>query len=88
VIDAPAARQDLGHFFLLIDTSRLGSSSWLAERVDDFVGILHSTPPADAAKPVMVPGEMQMERFEQQRRHGIAMDEAVLEMLVRCARGS
>jgi ureidoglycolate dehydrogenase (NAD+) len=87
-IDAPAARQDLGHFFFLIDTSRLGSSSWLAERVDDFVQILHSTPPADAAKPVMVPGEMQMERFAQQRRDGIAMDEGVLEMLARCARKS
>ena len=56
--------------------------------MDDFVEILHSTPPADAAKPVMVPGEMQMERFAQQRRDGIAMDEAVLEMLARCARGS
>jgi LDH2 family malate/lactate/ureidoglycolate dehydrogenase len=87
-VDAPATRQDLGHFFFVIDTSRLGSTAWLAERMDDFVEILHSTPPADAAKPVMVPGEMQMERFEQQRRDGIAMDEGVLEMMARLARGA
>ena len=87
-IGAPHAPQDLGHFFFLIDTSRLGSSSWLAERMDDFAGILHSTPPADATRPVLLPGEIEMDKLERHRRDGVAMDEEVLEMLARCARGS
>ena len=87
-IGAPHAPQDLGHFFFLIDTSRLGSSSWLAERMDDFAGILHSTPPADSTRPVLLPGEIEMDKLERHRRDGVAMDEEVLEMLARCARGS
>jgi ureidoglycolate dehydrogenase (NAD+) len=73
-IDEPEAPQDLGHFFILIDTRNLGPSTWLAERVTDFVQILHSTPPADAAKPVLVPGEMEMDRLERHRRDGIPVD--------------
>jgi LDH2 family malate/lactate/ureidoglycolate dehydrogenase len=73
-IDEPEAPQDLGHFFILIDTRNLGPSTWLAERVTDFVQILHSTPPADPAKPVLVPGEMEMDRLERHRRDGIPVD--------------
>ena len=34
--------------------------AWLAERMTDFAAILHSTPAADASKPVLLPGEMEM----------------------------
>ena len=87
-IDAPEAPQDLGHFFFVIDTRVLGSSSWLAERMRDFAAILHSTPAADPSKPVLLPGEIQMGKLERHRREGVAMDEEVLEMLARCARGA
>jgi LDH2 family malate/lactate/ureidoglycolate dehydrogenase len=73
-VDEPEAPQDLGHFFILIDTRNLGPSTWLAERVTDFVQILHATPPADPAKPVLVPGEMEMDRLERHRRDGIPVD--------------
>ncbi len=86
-IDAPSAPQNLGHFFFLIDTARLGSSSWLAERMTDFAAILHSTPPADAAKPVLLPGEMEMDRLERHRRYGVAIDAELLEKLAGLARG-
>ncbi len=87
-IDAPDKPQDLGHFFFLIDTARLGSADWLAERMDDFAAILHSTLPADAAKPVLLPGEIEMEKLERHRRDGVAMDEDVIEMVERLARGA
>lgn len=50
-VDAPDEPQNLGHFFLLIDTRRLGSTQWLAERMNDFAAILHASPAADPARP-------------------------------------
>jgi len=87
-VDAPHAPQDLGHFFFLIDATRLGSSSWLVERMDDFAQILHSTPPADASKPVLLPGEIEMDKLERHRRDGVAIDEDLLEKLAGYARGA
>jgi ureidoglycolate dehydrogenase (NAD+) len=76
-LDQPRLPQDLGHFFLLIDTRRLGSAEWLAERVGDFASIVHSTPAADAAKPVLLPGEIELNNLERQRRDGIAIEPAL-----------
>jgi LDH2 family malate/lactate/ureidoglycolate dehydrogenase len=80
-VDEPEAPQNLGHFFILIDTRSLGPSTWLAERMQDFVGILHSTTPADAQKPVLVPGEQQMNKLERHRRYGIPIEAALREKL-------
>ena len=79
--DEPDAPQGLGHFFLLVDTKRLGSGEWLAERMADFAAIIHSTPPADPAKPVMLPGEIELGRRERQQRDGIELDPALLAKL-------
>ncbi|HEY4373974.1 MAG TPA: Ldh family oxidoreductase, partial [Burkholderiales bacterium] len=46
-VDAPDEPQNLGHFFILIDTKRLGSPEWLAARMRDFASILHDSPPVD-----------------------------------------
>jgi ureidoglycolate dehydrogenase (NAD+) len=80
-VDEPEAPQNLGHFFILIDTRNLGPSAWLAERMTDFVGILHATPPADPAKPVLVPGELELARLERHRRDGVAIDAALVAKL-------
>lgn len=79
--DEPEAPQDLGHFFILIDTARLGGGDWLASRMADFAQILHDTPAADAAHPVLLPGEREMQRYERALREGVAIDSAVLENL-------
>jgi len=84
-VDAPEERQNLGHFFILIDAGTLGPASWLAERMNDFAAILHATPPADPAVPVRVPGEIELDKMARQRREGIAIDGAVLAMLERYA---
>jgi LDH2 family malate/lactate/ureidoglycolate dehydrogenase len=80
-VDAPDKPQDLGHFFIVIDTARLGGADWLAGRMADFAGILHSTPPSDARRPVKLPGERELDTLERQRREGITLDDAVLESL-------
>jgi LDH2 family malate/lactate/ureidoglycolate dehydrogenase len=79
--DDPESPGNLGHFFLAIDTATLGSPEWLAERMRDFAAILHSTPPADPDRPVLLPGEIEMGNLERQRRDGIAVDAALCKLL-------
>ena len=80
-VEEPGAPQNLGHFFILVDTRHLGPSTWLADRMRDFAHILHSTPPADASRPVRLPGEMEMDRLERARREGIPVDPALRDKL-------
>jgi len=77
----PGAAQDLGHVFILIDTARLGSTEWLRERVADFTAILHDTPAADPASPVMLPGEREMTSLARGRQEGVRVAEADLQKL-------
>ncbi|QJR09437.1 putative oxidoreductase YjmC [Usitatibacter rugosus] len=79
--EQPEAPGNLGHFFILIDAKRLGSPEWLAERMNDFAAILHDTPAADPARPVLVPGERELDELERQLRDGIDLDPAVLAKL-------
>lgn len=70
----PERPQDLGHFFILIDAKHLGPPEELARRMQDFAAILHATPPADANAPVLVPGEIELDKLDRHRRDGIAID--------------
>jgi len=85
-VDAPDEPQNLGHFFILIDTSRLGSTTWLGERMQNFAQILHGSPPAKPQAPVIVPGEIELNRMAQQRAEGLRMPLEVIEQLRRHAR--
>jgi ureidoglycolate dehydrogenase (NAD+) len=80
-LDDPGKPGNLGHFFLLIDTRVLGSTEWLAQRLADFDAIIHGTPRADPAVPVRLPGEIELEKLEKNRRDGIALDPALLARL-------
>ena len=84
-LDAPEEAQNLGHFFMLIDAKKLGSASWLAERMKDFAAILRASPATDPAAPVLIPGEIELGKLARQRREGIAMEAGVLAMLDRYA---
>jgi len=77
-VDAPGEAQNLGHFFLLIDTNRLGQKSWLAERMTDFADILHSTPATNPDSPVLLPGEIELRNLARQRKMGISIDKGLL----------
>lgn len=80
-VDAPDEPQNLGHFFVLIDTRRLGNAAWLAARMADFAAILHGSAPAQEGKPVIVPGEIELRNMARQRAGGIEMDNATLALL-------
>jgi len=87
-VDAPEEPQNLGHFFILIDTQVLGSAQWLTERMTDFSAILHGSPAADISKPVLVPGEIELGQMARQRQHGIRISAELLELLRRHANNS
>ena len=80
-VDAPEEPQNLGHYFLLIDTKRLGAAGWLSERMNDFAHILHSTPPADPNAPVLLPGEIENRNLARARQEGVRLDPALLAKL-------
>jgi ureidoglycolate dehydrogenase (NAD+) len=84
-LDAPEEPQNLGHFFLLIDTKVLGPGPWLAQRMADFASILHASSPADPKRPVIVPGEIELDKMEHQRQNGISIDPAAVQALRRQA---
>jgi LDH2 family malate/lactate/ureidoglycolate dehydrogenase len=80
-LDDPGKPGNLGHFFMCIDTRVLGPTGWLAERMADFDAIVHGTPRADAAVPVRLPGEIELERMERHRRDGVAIDATLVARL-------
>ena len=86
-LDQPTEPGNLGHFFVAIDTARLGSGEWLAQRVADFAAIVHDTPRADPAQPVRLPGEIEMENLARHRREGIDIDPALRAKLEAFAAG-
>jgi LDH2 family malate/lactate/ureidoglycolate dehydrogenase len=86
-IDEPDKPQDIGHFFLLFDTARLGSTEWLAQRMRDFCEILRTTPAADPGKPVLVPGDIEVATMERHRREGVELEPGLREKLEAMAAG-
>lgn len=83
----PDQPQNLGHFFLVIDTRGLGSADWLTQRMHDFSDILHSTPAANPDHPVMLPGERELRNHRQQMRDGLLYDDALYASIRRLAEG-
>ncbi len=80
-VESPEEPQNLGHYFILIDTKRLGAADWLSGRMNDFVEILHSTPPADPNASVLVPGEIENRNLARARREGVHLNPSLLAKL-------
>ena len=77
----PEAAQNLGHVFILIDTTKLHSADWMRERMADFGAILRDTPAADPAQPVMAPGDREMALYARSKRDGVTVATADLDAL-------
>ncbi len=80
-VDSPDEPQNLGHFFILINTRVLGSADWLTERMKDFAAILRDSPAIDPDRPVLLPGEIELSKLRQQRTEGIEVDAETLARL-------
>jgi LDH2 family malate/lactate/ureidoglycolate dehydrogenase len=78
---APEVAQDLGHVFIAIDATKLAPAEVLRARMADFCDIIHATPAADPACPVMLPGEREMALLHRQRAEGVRVASADLARL-------
>jgi ureidoglycolate dehydrogenase (NAD+) len=86
-VDDPDQPQNLGHFYILIDTAMLGNSAWLSARMTDYAAILHGSAPSDPNAPVLVPGEIELNQYDRQLADGINIGSAQLAMLEAAAVG-
>ena len=79
--DAPDEPQNLGHFFILLDTKRLGSTEWLANRMNDFAQILTDSPASNPDQPVIVPGTIELNKMAKQQANGIEISNETIALL-------
>jgi LDH2 family malate/lactate/ureidoglycolate dehydrogenase len=79
--DAPDEPQNLGHFFILLDTKRLGSTEWLASRMNDFAQILTDSPASNPEHPVIVPGTIELSKMAKQQANGIEISNETIALL-------
>jgi uncharacterized oxidoreductase len=61
-------------FSVLVDPARLAGVDWLRREIDGFVDFVKASPPADAAAPVLVPGDPERLARERRLREGIEVD--------------
>ncbi|MEO9789309.1 MAG: Ldh family oxidoreductase [Aurantimonas coralicida] len=70
--------QDIGHFMLLIDVSRIHASSGYAARVRDLVLELKDSATAEGFSEIKMPGEVEMERARSNSAEGIDLPDNVI----------
>jgi uncharacterized oxidoreductase len=69
-------------FSVLVDPARLAGVDWLRREIDGFVDYVKASPPADAAAPVLVPGDPERLARERRRREGIDVDDTTWAELI------
>lgn len=67
----PQDPDNLGHFFLALDPQAFREEGAFEEDLDAAIDVLHATPAADPALPVLVAGDPQFEAREERLRDGI-----------------
>lgn len=72
-------------FAILVDPSQLAGTDWLRREIDGFLDYVKASPPADAAAPVLVPGEPERLAREERARAGIYVDATTWEEIVDAA---
>jgi uncharacterized oxidoreductase len=69
-------------FAVLIDPARLAGVDWLRREIDGFVDYVKASPAANAAEPVLVPGEPERLAREARTREGIVVDATTWEEIL------
>lgn len=72
-VEHPELPSNIGHFFVLLDPGRLIGTEAFAEAMARFRDIVVTTPPADPARPVMLPGQAEQERRRRAIAEGLAL---------------
>ena len=61
-------------FSVLVDPTRLAGVDWMRREIDGFVSYVKASPPADAANPVLVPGDPERISRAERLRAGVPLD--------------
>ena len=69
-------------FSIVVDPARLAGVDWMRREIDGFVEYVKASPPADAAKPILVPGDPERLSRVERGRAGIPLDAATWEAIV------
>jgi LDH2 family malate/lactate/ureidoglycolate dehydrogenase len=77
----PGDPDDLGHFFMAIDPDAFRADGGFEADMEDVIDVLHATPPADPALPVLVPGDPEAAKRKERLRDGIPVPPALVESL-------
>jgi LDH2 family malate/lactate/ureidoglycolate dehydrogenase len=78
----PGQPDNIGHFFMALDQKAFREEGAFEADLDDVIDILHATPPADPAKPVLVAGDPEEMERERRLREGIPIPDT-LDRLIR-----
>jgi LDH2 family malate/lactate/ureidoglycolate dehydrogenase len=83
----PEDPDNLGHFFMALDPTCFRDEGEFESDLDDVIDVLHATPPADPALPVLVPGDPEEASKTQRLAEGIPIADALAAALREvCAR--
>jgi LDH2 family malate/lactate/ureidoglycolate dehydrogenase len=77
----PQDPDNIGHFFMALDPTAFREEGEFEADLDDAIDVLHSAPPADAEKPVLVAGDPEAETRQRRLREGIPMPESLVAQL-------
>jgi LDH2 family malate/lactate/ureidoglycolate dehydrogenase len=77
----PGEPDRLGHFFLAIDPKAFRAEGAFEDDLDALIDVLHQTPPLDAARPVLVPGDPEASSRAERLRDGIPIPASLREKL-------
>ena len=77
----PQDPDNLGHFFMAIDPTCFREEGEFEADLDDAIDVLHATPPADPALPVLVAGDPEAESRARRLAEGIPIPESLARRL-------
>jgi LDH2 family malate/lactate/ureidoglycolate dehydrogenase len=80
-------KQNVGHFFCLLDIEAFCDRSEFTRRVDHLIDLIKSCQKRPGVTEILIPGERSARRAQTNREHGIAvLPEAILELQHWCSR--
>jgi LDH2 family malate/lactate/ureidoglycolate dehydrogenase len=77
----PQDPDNIGHFFMALDPGAFREEGEFEADLDDAIDVLHATPPADPALPVLVAGDPEAESRARRLREGIPVSPSLAEQL-------
>jgi LDH2 family malate/lactate/ureidoglycolate dehydrogenase len=84
----PEDPDNLGHFFMALDPDAFREEGEFEADLDDAIDVLHATPRADPARPVLVPGDPEAEARATRLREGVPVPRTLADKIRAVCEGS